>query len=93
MIVPVAWIEGDWIYSQDRDQNGKFWILDGRIWGPDGAADTETGYWIDNRWIYGPVGAQDLITGFYIQDGWIFGPSRRLPFAKPISEALTNRKA
>ena len=80
-IVPVAWIEGGWILSSQPEQHHRFWIHDGRIWGPDGAADDDTGYWIGNGWIWGPVGAENPATGFYIDGIWIYGPRLRLPFA------------
>jgi hypothetical protein len=79
--VPAAWIEGGWIYSSVAEQHGRFWIDDGRIWGPDGAEDDDTGYWIGNGWIWGPEGAANLDTGFFISGAWIYGPDFRLPFA------------
>lgn len=80
-IVPVAWLQDGWIYSSQDEQNGRFWIADNWIWGPDGAADMDTRHWVANGWIWGPVGAADTNTGFYIADGWIYGPRFRLPFA------------
>ena len=82
MTVAAAWIEGGWIFSDLPEQNGRYWIGNNWIWGPDGAANMTTGYWITAGWILGPDGAQDATTGFYIAKGWIWGPSRRLPFVQ-----------
>jgi len=81
-VIPVAWIEGGWILSSQPEQHHRFWIHNDHIWGPDGAADADTGYWVGSGgWIWGPKGADDLSTGFYIADNWIDGPEFRLPFA------------
>jgi hypothetical protein len=80
-IVPVAWIEGGWIYSSQPEQSGKFWIHNNWIWGPDGVENMDTGHWVHNGWIWGPIGAADTATGFYIAENWIYGPGFKLPFA------------
>jgi hypothetical protein len=80
MIFAAAWIQGGWIYSDLPEQNGKYWIDNNWIWGPDGAAEMDTRHWITAGWILGPVGAHDARTGFYIAKGWIWGPRVRLPF-------------
>ena len=54
-IVPAAWLQDGWIYSSQDEQNGRFWIHDNWIWGPVGAADTNTGFYIADGWIYGPA--------------------------------------
>jgi hypothetical protein len=79
-IVPVGWIEGDWIMSSQPIQHLKYWIHEGRIWGPDGNSDLDTRYWIADGWILGPRGAPDVTTGYYVSGGWIYGPRFRLPF-------------
>jgi hypothetical protein len=73
MAVAAAWIDNNWIWSNDQDQSGKFWIQDGRIWGPKNSGK----FWIADGWIYGPEG----LTQFWIKDGWIWGPAQKLPFA------------
>ena len=83
--VSAGWIGGDWIYSQIASQNARYWIAQGWIWGPLGAADITTGYWISEDWIFGPKGAADATTGFFISKRHIFGPSERFPFARPTA--------
>jgi hypothetical protein len=80
MVVAAAWLHANWIYSELPEQNGKYWIDNNWIWGPDGAADMTTGYWITAGWILGPDGAKDARTGYYIADGWIWGPEQKLPW-------------
>lgn len=82
MIVAAAWIDGGWIYSADPEQDAKYEIHDGWIWGPYDAEDRNTGYWIGDGWIWGPVGAEKVHTGFYVAGNWIYGPSAKLPFVK-----------
>jgi hypothetical protein len=90
--VAAAWVEDQWIYSQEPSQHGRFWIHDGWIWGPFDddaarAAPPSTGYWISGGWIFGPEGADDVDTGFFLRDGWIYGPSPFLPFGPLATRA------
>ncbi|HTI68218.1 MAG TPA: hypothetical protein VL460_11795 [Caulobacteraceae bacterium] len=81
-VVAAGWVQGGWIYSNDPQQSGKYWIRDGWVWGPVGAADVNTPYWVTDGWIWGPRGAANVSTGFHIWDGYIYGPGLKLPFVK-----------
>jgi len=80
MTVAAGWIEGGWIFSELPEQNGRYWIDNNWIWGPEGAAEMTTGYWITAGWILGPDGAADATTGYYVSNGWIWGPEPKLPW-------------
>ena len=82
MEVAAGWVLGGWIYSNDPEQSGRYWIKDGWVWGPIGAADVNTDYWVTDGWIWGPKGAADVSTGFHIFEQYIYGPRLKLPFVK-----------
>ena len=64
------WIQDHFIWLTE---SAKFWIQDGRIYGPRNSGQ----YWIEGKHIWGPRNGGQ----FWVDDnGHIFGPSPTLPW-------------
>ncbi len=69
------WIDEDLMIIKGPNDKGKYWIGNGRIWGPKNSGE----YRVDAK---GQINFNSEPTGFYIENNKIFGPSKELPWKK-----------